>query len=61
MWLQEGKLVCGIILEGLIMNAFVKLAKDYLEKLDNLLEQDEDIEINSVDELIEKFNNYGKD
>jgi hypothetical protein len=43
------------------MNAFVKLAKDYLEKLDNLLEQNEDIEINSVDELIEKFNNYGKD
>jgi hypothetical protein len=33
------------------MNAFVKLAKDYLEKLDNLLEQNEDIEINSVDEL----------
>jgi hypothetical protein len=61
MWLQESKLVCGIILEGLIMNAFVKLAKDYLEKLDNLLEQDEDIEINSVDELIDKFNNYGKD
>ena len=42
------------------MNAFVKLVKDYLEKLNNLLEQDEDIEINSVDELIEKFNNYGK-
>lgn len=37
------------------MNAFVKLVKDYLEKLNNLLEQDEDIEINSVEELIEKF------
>jgi hypothetical protein len=58
-WLQEGKLVCGIILEGLIMNAFAKLAKDYLEKLNNLLEQDEDIEINSVDEIVEKFNDYG--
>lgn len=43
------------------MKYFAKLAKDYLEKLDNLLEQDEDIEINSVDELIEKFNDYGKD
>lgn len=42
------------------MKDFIKLAKDYLEKLNNLLEQDEDIEINSVDELIEKFNNYGK-
>lgn len=43
------------------MKNFTKLAKSYLEKLSNLLEQDEDIEINSVDELIEKFNNYGKD
>lgn len=39
----------------------IEFAKDYLEKLNNLLEQDEDIEINSVDELVEKFNNYGKD
>lgn len=43
------------------MNDFEKLAKDYLEKLNNLLEQDKDIEINSVDELVEKVNNYGKD
>lgn len=42
------------------MKNFTKLAKSYLEKLSNLLEQDEDIEINSVDELIEKFNNYEK-
>jgi hypothetical protein len=41
------------------MKYFAKLAKDYLEKLNNLLEQDEDIEINSVDEIVEKFNNYG--
>lgn len=41
------------------MKDFTKLAKDYLEKLNNLLEQDEEIEINSVDELVEKFNNYG--
>lgn len=37
------------------MKDFRKLAKDYLEKLNNLLEQDEDIEINSAEELIEKF------
>lgn len=43
------------------MNDLVKLAKNYLEKLNNLLEQDEDIEVISVDEIIEKFNNYGKD
>ena len=44
------------------MKDLEKFAKDYLEKLDNLLEQDETIEINSVDELIQKFNNYyGKD
>lgn len=40
------------------MNSFVKLAKDYLEKLNNLLEQDEDIEIDSFDELVEKYKNY---
>ena len=40
------------------MKDLEKLAKDYLEKFDNLLEQDETIEINSVDELIQKFNNY---
>lgn len=43
------------------MKDFTKLAKNYLEKLNNLLEQDEDIEINSVDELVEKFKNYGKE
>lgn len=43
------------------MKDFTKLAKDYLEKLNNLLEQDEDIEINSVDELVEKFKNYEKE
>lgn len=39
---------------------FVKFIKHYLEKLIDLVEQDEDIEVNSVDELVEKFNNYGK-
>lgn len=43
------------------MNDFIKLVKNYLEKLNNLLEQDEDNEIYSVNELIEKFNNYGKE
>lgn len=41
------------------MKDFTKLAKDYLEKLNNLLEQDEDTE--SADEILEKFKNYGKD
>ena len=40
------------------MKDFTKLAKDYLEKLNNLLEQDEDTE--SADEILEKFKNYGK-
>lgn len=35
--------------------------KDYLEKINNLLEQDEDIEVNSINELIEKVKDYGKD
>lgn len=34
--------------------------KDYLEKINNLLEQDEDIEVNSINELIEKIEDYGK-
>jgi hypothetical protein len=38
---------------------FKKLAKDYLEKLINLIEQDEDTE--SADEILEKFKNYGKE
>ena len=43
------------------MKDFTKLAKDDLERLNNLLQQDEDIEINSVDELVEKFNSNGKE
>jgi hypothetical protein len=43
------------------MKNFKKIAKDYLEKLSNLLEQDEDIEIDSVNELVEKFKDYGKE
>ena len=35
--------------------------KDYLVKLNNLLEQDEDIKVNSINELIEKVKDYGKD
>lgn len=35
--------------------------KDYLEKINNLLEQDEDIKVNSINELIEKVKDYGKD
>ena len=35
--------------------------RDYLEKINNLLEQDEDIKVNSINELIEKVNDYGKD
>lgn len=42
----------------MIMNEFEKIVKNYLEKLNNLLEQDEDIEIDSVDEIVEKFENF---
>ena len=35
--------------------------KDYLEKINILLEQDEDIKVNSINELIEKVKDYGKD
>ena len=35
--------------------------RDYLEKINNLLEQDEDIKVNSINELIEKVKDYGKD
>lgn len=52
--------VLNILKKILLMKYFAKLAKDYLEKLNNLLEQDEDIEVNSVDEIVEKFNDYGK-
>ena len=37
-----------------------ELLKDYLEKINNLLEQDEDIKVNSINELIEKVKDYGK-
>lgn len=40
---------------------FKDLCSRILEKLNNLLGQDEDIAINSVDELVEKFNDYGKE
>lgn len=38
-----------------------ELLKAYIETLDNMLEQDEDIKVNSVDELVEKFKDYGKE
>ena len=34
--------------------------KDYLEKINNLLEQDEDIKVNSINELIEKVKDYDR-
>lgn len=40
---------------------FDELAKSYIEVFDDLLEQDEDIKVNSVNELVEKLNNYGKE
>ena len=42
----------------MIKKNFIKLVKNYLEKLINLVEQDEDTE--SADEILEKFKNYGK-
>lgn len=59
--MRERKMIINKLKYLLIMNYFIKLFKHYLEKLNNLLEQDEDIEIYSVNELLEKFNNYGKD
>ena len=38
-----------------------KLLKDYLERINILLEQDEDIKVNSINELVEKVKDYGKD
>lgn len=38
------------------MNYFIKLIKHYLEMLNNLIEQDEDNEVISIDE----FKNYGR-
>ena len=38
-----------------------KLLKDYLERINILLEQDEDIKVNSINELIEKVKDYEKD
>ena len=38
-----------------------KLLKDYLERINNLLEQDEDIKVNSINDLVEKVKDYGKD
>ena len=35
--------------------------RDYLEKINILLEQDEDINVNSINELVEKVKDYGKD
>ena len=40
---------------------FDELAKNYTEILDDLLEQSEDFEVNSVNELVEKLNDYGKE
>lgn len=42
----------------MIKKSFIKLVKNYLEKLNNLSEQDEDTE--SADEILKKFKNYGK-
>ena len=38
-----------------------EILKDYLERINILLEQDEDIKVNSINELIEKVKDYGKD
>ena len=42
------------------MKDLEKLAKDYLERINILLEQDEDIKVNSINELVEKVKDYGK-
>ena len=37
-----------------------EILKDYLERINILLEQDEDIKVNSINELIEKVNDYDR-
>ena len=37
-----------------------EILKDYLERINILLEQDEDIKVNSINELIEKVKDYDR-
>lgn len=39
-------------------NEMNKVIKEFFEHLDSMLENDNDIEVNSVDELIDKANKY---
>ena len=38
-----------------------KIAKEFLDRLDTMLENDKDIDVNSVNELIKKVDNYRKE
>lgn len=38
-----------------------KIAKEFLDRLDTMLENDKDIDVNSVNELIKKVDNYKKE
>ena len=37
------------------------IAKEFAYKLNDCLENDESIEVNSLDELVEKYEDYSKD
>lgn len=38
-----------------------KIAKEFLDRLDTMLESDKDINVNSVNELIKKVDKYRKE
>ena len=38
-----------------------KVVKEFFDHLDTMLENDKDIDVNSVDELVDKANKYLKD
>ena len=38
-----------------------KIAKEFLDRLDTMLENDKDIDVNSVNELIKKVDKYRKE
>jgi len=41
-----------------VYNKNIEIFEKFKEKLNSLLENDKDIEINSTDELVEKYTNY---
>jgi hypothetical protein len=44
-----------------VYNKNIEIFENFKEKLNSLLENDKDIEINSTDELVEKYTDYIKE